>query len=79
LTKSKSYHFLDLKIEFSEQGNDEIFLEIRHPAGAVIKEKVDDISDILFYLEYHVNSRYSAKLAKDTMEAGNNKPGKMYQ
>jgi hypothetical protein len=78
LTRTRTYKFLDLAIEVSEQ-EDSFLLEIKNPSGGVTKELVNDISDILFYLEYHVGQRYEVNLAKEIALSSNLKPGKMYQ
>lgn len=79
MTRTKSYKFLDIEVTVAEDIEDRFLMEIKNAQGGVTKEFVNDISDILFYLEYHIGQRYEANLAKEIAASSNLKPGKMYQ
>ena len=55
LTKSE-FNFAGLNVCLEDVRVDEAILVTRYPSGYVQRDRIEDTFDLLFYLEFHVNS-----------------------
>lgn len=64
LSKSE-FNFAGLNVCLEDVRVDEAILIVRYPSGYVQRDRVEDTFDLLFYLEFHVNSVLSKSVLND--------------